>query len=146
MSSQQINTETLRFKRAAFYNGLKSKVGLAAREPFLAQPRRRAPFAQLVKRQVTGPEIFTRLRPGASKKKVNQTTKPKGSRNQLCLPHKAQPGTKTQGSQADLCEFLDCSKCADNIKTERSIFARRRLAGHTATIEINVIQVKHKQS
>ena len=43
-------------------------------------------------------------------------------------------------------EFLDCSKCADNIKTERSIFARRRLAGHTATIEINVIQVKQKQS
>ena len=52
-------------------------------EPFLAQPRRRAPFAQLVKRQVTGPEIFTRLRPGASKKKMNQTTKPKGSRNQF---------------------------------------------------------------
>ena len=30
MSSQHINTEALRFKRAAFYNGLKSKVGLAA--------------------------------------------------------------------------------------------------------------------
>ncbi len=30
MSSQNINSETLRFKRAAFYNGLKSKVGLAA--------------------------------------------------------------------------------------------------------------------
>ena len=30
MSSQQVNTEALRFKRAAFYNGLKSKVGLAA--------------------------------------------------------------------------------------------------------------------
>jgi hypothetical protein len=30
MSSQNINTEALRFKRAAFYNGLKSKVGLAA--------------------------------------------------------------------------------------------------------------------
>jgi hypothetical protein len=29
-SSQNINTEALRFKRAAFYNGLKSKVGLAA--------------------------------------------------------------------------------------------------------------------
>ena len=29
MSSQHINTEALRFKRAAFYNGLKSKVGLA---------------------------------------------------------------------------------------------------------------------
>jgi hypothetical protein len=30
MSSQNINTEALRFKRAAFYNGLKSKVRLAA--------------------------------------------------------------------------------------------------------------------
>ena len=30
MSSQNIKTEALRFKRAAFYNGLKSKVGLAA--------------------------------------------------------------------------------------------------------------------
>ena len=30
MSSQNINTEALRFKREAFYNGLKSKVGLAA--------------------------------------------------------------------------------------------------------------------
>jgi len=30
MSSQNINTEALRFKRAAFYNCLKSKVGLAA--------------------------------------------------------------------------------------------------------------------
>jgi hypothetical protein len=30
MSSQNINTEALRFKRAAFYNGLKNKVGLAA--------------------------------------------------------------------------------------------------------------------
>ena len=30
MSSQNINTEALKFKRAAFYNGLKSKVGLAA--------------------------------------------------------------------------------------------------------------------
>ena len=30
MSSQNINTEALRFKRATFYNGLKSKVGLAA--------------------------------------------------------------------------------------------------------------------
>jgi hypothetical protein len=30
MSSQNINTEALRFKHAAFYNGLKSKVGLAA--------------------------------------------------------------------------------------------------------------------
>jgi len=30
MSSQNISTEALRFKRAAFYNGLKSKVGLAA--------------------------------------------------------------------------------------------------------------------
>jgi hypothetical protein len=30
MSSQNINSETLRFKRATFYNGLKSKVGLAA--------------------------------------------------------------------------------------------------------------------
>ena len=30
MSSQHINTDALRFKRAAFYNGLKSKVGLAA--------------------------------------------------------------------------------------------------------------------
>ena len=30
MSSQNINPEALRFKRAAFYNGLKSKVGLAA--------------------------------------------------------------------------------------------------------------------
>ncbi len=30
MSSQHINTEALWFKRAAFYNGLKSKVGLAA--------------------------------------------------------------------------------------------------------------------
>ena len=30
MSSQNINTEALRFKRAAFYNGLTSKVGLAA--------------------------------------------------------------------------------------------------------------------
>ena len=29
MSSQNINTEALRFKRAAFYNGLKSKVGLS---------------------------------------------------------------------------------------------------------------------
>jgi hypothetical protein len=29
MSSQNINTETLRFKRDAFYNGLKSKVGRA---------------------------------------------------------------------------------------------------------------------
>ena len=29
MSSQNINTEALRFKRAAFYNGLKNKVGLA---------------------------------------------------------------------------------------------------------------------
>jgi hypothetical protein len=57
-------------------------------------------------------------------KKKNQTTKP---RNQLCLPHKAQP---TRVS------ILDCSKSADNIKTERSIFATRRLAGHTATIEI----------
>jgi hypothetical protein len=30
MSSQNINSEALWFKRAAFYNGLKSKVGLAA--------------------------------------------------------------------------------------------------------------------
>ena len=30
MSSQTNNSEALRFKRAAFYNGLKSKVGLAA--------------------------------------------------------------------------------------------------------------------
>ena len=30
MSSQHINTEALRFKCDAFYNGLKSKVGLAA--------------------------------------------------------------------------------------------------------------------
>ena len=30
MSSQTNNLEALRFKRAAFYNGLKSKVGLAA--------------------------------------------------------------------------------------------------------------------
>jgi hypothetical protein len=30
MSSQNTNSEALRFKRAAFYNGLKSKVGLAA--------------------------------------------------------------------------------------------------------------------
>ncbi len=30
MSSQTYNSEALRFKRAAFYNGLKSKVGLAA--------------------------------------------------------------------------------------------------------------------
>ena len=30
MSSQNINPEALRFKRAAFYNGLKSKVGRAA--------------------------------------------------------------------------------------------------------------------
>ena len=30
MSSQHINTEALRFKSPAFYNGLKSKVGLAA--------------------------------------------------------------------------------------------------------------------
>ena len=30
MSSQNVNSETLRFKRVAFYNGLKSKVGLAA--------------------------------------------------------------------------------------------------------------------
>ena len=30
MSSQHINTEALRFNRAAFYNGLKSKVGLAS--------------------------------------------------------------------------------------------------------------------
>ena len=30
MSSQNIHPEALRFKRAAFYNGLKSKVGLAA--------------------------------------------------------------------------------------------------------------------
>ncbi len=30
MSSQHINTEALRFKSAAFYNGLKSKVGLVA--------------------------------------------------------------------------------------------------------------------
>ena len=30
MSSQNINSETLWFKREAFYNGLKSKVGLAA--------------------------------------------------------------------------------------------------------------------
>jgi hypothetical protein len=30
MSSQTNNSETLRFKHAAFYNGLKSKVGLAA--------------------------------------------------------------------------------------------------------------------
>jgi hypothetical protein len=30
MSSQNINTEALRFKREAFYNGLKSKVGLEA--------------------------------------------------------------------------------------------------------------------
>ena len=30
MSSQNINPEALRFKREAFYNGLKSKVGLAA--------------------------------------------------------------------------------------------------------------------
>ena len=30
MSSQNINTEALRFKHAAFYKGLKSKVGLAA--------------------------------------------------------------------------------------------------------------------
>jgi hypothetical protein len=30
MSSQTNNSEDLRFKRAAFYNGLKSKVGLAA--------------------------------------------------------------------------------------------------------------------
>ena len=29
MSSQTNNSEALRFKRAAFYNGLKSKVGLA---------------------------------------------------------------------------------------------------------------------
>ena len=29
-SSQNINPEALRFKRAAFYNSLKSKVGLAA--------------------------------------------------------------------------------------------------------------------
>ena len=29
MSSQNINPEALRFKRTAFYNGLKSKVGLA---------------------------------------------------------------------------------------------------------------------
>ena len=58
MSSPTNNSEALRFKRAAFYNCLKSKVGLAA-------------------------EIFTCLRPGASKKKVNQTTKPKGSRNQF---------------------------------------------------------------
>jgi len=32
MSSQTNNSEALRFKRAAFYNGLKSKVGLAAAE------------------------------------------------------------------------------------------------------------------
>ena len=31
MSSQTNNSEELRFKRAAFYNGLKSKVGLAAK-------------------------------------------------------------------------------------------------------------------
>jgi hypothetical protein len=68
----------LRFKRAAFYNGLKSKVGLANHSlPSLVG------VCQLVKRQVTGPEIFTRLRPGKSKKKMNQTTKPKGSRNQF---------------------------------------------------------------
>jgi len=30
MSSQNTNTEALQFKGAAFYNGLKSKVGLAA--------------------------------------------------------------------------------------------------------------------
>jgi hypothetical protein len=30
ISSQHINTEALRFKRAAFYNGLKIKIGLAA--------------------------------------------------------------------------------------------------------------------
>jgi hypothetical protein len=30
MSSQTNNSETLRFKRETFYNGLKSKVGLAA--------------------------------------------------------------------------------------------------------------------
>ena len=30
MSSQHINTEALRFKSPAFYNGLKSKVGLAS--------------------------------------------------------------------------------------------------------------------
>ena len=30
LSSQTNNSEALRFKRAAFYNGLKSKVGLAA--------------------------------------------------------------------------------------------------------------------
>jgi hypothetical protein len=30
MSSQTNNSKALRFKRAAFYNGLKSKVGLAA--------------------------------------------------------------------------------------------------------------------
>jgi hypothetical protein len=30
MSSQTNNSEAIRFKRAAFYNGLKSKVGLAA--------------------------------------------------------------------------------------------------------------------
>jgi hypothetical protein len=30
MSSQTNNSEALRFKRAAFYNGVKSKVGLAA--------------------------------------------------------------------------------------------------------------------
>jgi hypothetical protein len=30
MSSQTNNSEALRFKRAAFYNGLKGKVGLAA--------------------------------------------------------------------------------------------------------------------
>ena len=30
LSSQNINPEALRFKRAEFYNGLKSKVGLAA--------------------------------------------------------------------------------------------------------------------
>ena len=30
MSLQTNNSEALRFKRAAFYNGLKSKVGLAA--------------------------------------------------------------------------------------------------------------------
>ncbi len=33
MSSQTNNSEALRFKRAAFYNGLKSKVGLAAAVP-----------------------------------------------------------------------------------------------------------------
>ena len=32
MSSQTNNSDALRFKRAAFYNGLKSKVGLAAAE------------------------------------------------------------------------------------------------------------------